>query len=330
MRWSWLIFGLLLLLALAQQEPEPSFQTTAEIERRGKKIVVVKTGPDNPPAIIELRDLYDGVITALDEEKKTIGLGEQQFTTDRLTRFWREGRRVEFADLEVGQQVRLEVAEQNDGSLKAFEVQIGGRREGPSLIRSLFADPPPFRVQINFGEDARAFGAIARVEQIRGVNDYVFMTGGTARYIEEEDRLELELKPAPRAVEVQQGKSKAWGSRLDYDNESGNALVAGPVELERGGEKPLQGSAERMVYNVDEEVLTLFGAIRLVQGSRTSTAEGAVVREKDRVAFLYGSKDKPVRSQDKDGFVEGTRVLYNLDTGDVVVLEGVKGEFQDP
>jgi hypothetical protein len=70
MRWSWLILGLLLLLALAQQEPEPSFQTTAEIERRGKKIVVVKTGPDNPPAIIELRDLYDGVITALDEKKK--------------------------------------------------------------------------------------------------------------------------------------------------------------------------------------------------------------------------------------------------------------------
>jgi hypothetical protein len=237
---------------------------------------------------------------------------------------------VEFADLEVGQQVRLEVAEQNDGSLKAFEVQIGGRREGPSLIRSLFADPPPFRVQITFAEDARAFGAIARVEQVRGVNDFVLMTGGTARYLEEEDRLELELKPAPRAVEVQQGKSKAWGSRLDYDNESGNAWVAGPIELERGGEKPLQGSAERMVYNVDEEVLTLFGAIRLVQGGRTSTAEGAVVREKDRVAFLYGSKDKPVRSQDKDGFVEGTRVLYNLDTSDVVVLEGVKGEFQDP
>jgi hypothetical protein len=330
MRWPWLLFGLLLLLALAQPEPEPSFQTTAEIERRGKKIVVVKTGPDNPPAIIELRDLYDGVVTALDEEKRTIMLGEQQFTTDRLTRFWHEGRRVEFADLKVGQQARLEVAEQNDGSLKAFEVQIGGRREGPSLIRSLFADPPPFRVQITFAEDARAFGAIARVEQVRGVNDFVLVTGGTARYLEEEDRLELELKPAPRAVEVQQGKSKAWGSRLDYDNESGNAWVAGPIELERGGEKPLQGSAERMVYNVDEEVLTLFGAIRLVQGGRTSTAEGAVVREKDRVAFLYGSKDKPVRSQDKDGFVEGTKVLYNLDTGDVVVLEGVKGEFQDP
>jgi lipopolysaccharide export system protein LptA len=198
------------------------------------------------------------------------------------------------------------------------------------LVRSLFADPPPFRVQITFGEDARALGAIARVEQIRGVNDYVFMTGGTARYIEEEDRLELELKPAPRAVEVQQGKSKAWGSRLDYDNESGNALVAGPVELERAGEKPLQGSAERMVYNVDDEALTLFGAIRLVQDGRTSTAQGALVREKDRIAFLYGSKDKPVRSQNKDGFVEGTRVLYNLDTGDVVVLEGVKGEFQDP
>lgn len=330
MRWPWLVSGLLLLVAIAQQEPEPSFQTTAEIERRGKKIVVVKTGPDNPPAIIELRDLYGGIISALDSEKKTLSLGEQLFTTDKLTRFWHEGKQVQFADLKVGQQVRLEAAEQNDGSLKAFEVRIGGSREGPSLVRSLFADPPPFRVQITFGEDARALGAIARVEQIRGVNDYVFMTGGTARYIEEEDRLELELKPAPRAVEVQQGKSKAWGSRLDYDNESGNALVAGPVELERAGEKPLQGSAERMVYNVDDEALTLFGAIRLVQDGRTSTAQGALVREKDRIAFLYGSKDKPVRSQNKDGFVEGTRVLYNLDTGDVVVLEGVKGEFQDP
>jgi hypothetical protein len=37
-----------------------------------------------------------------------------------------------------------------------------------------------------------------------------------------------------------------------------------------------------------------------------------------------------VRSQNQDGFVEGTRLLYNLDTGDVVVLEGVRGEFQDP
>jgi hypothetical protein len=330
MRWPWLVSGLLLLVAIAQQEPEPSFQTTAEIERRGKKIVVVKTGPDNPPAIIELRDLYGGIITALDSEKKTLSLGEQLFATDKLTRYWHQGKQVQFADLKVGQQVRLEAAEQNDGSLKAFEVRIGESREGPSLVRSLFADPPPFRVQITFGDDARAFGAIARVEQIRGVNDYVFMTGGTARYIEEEDRLELELKPAPRAVEVQQGKSKAWGSRLDYDNESGNALVAGPVELERAGEKPLQGSAERMVYNVDDEALTLFGAIRLVQDGRTSTAQGALVREKDRIAFLYGSKDKPVRSQNKDGFVEGTRVLYNLDTGDVVVLEGVKGEFQDP
>ncbi len=329
MRWFWLLLGLL-LVAIAQQEPEPSFQTTAEIERRGKKIVVVKTGPDNPPAIIELRDLYGGAITALDPERKTLSLGEQVFVTDNLTRFWHEGKPAQFADLRVGQQVRLEAAEQNDGSLKAFDVQIGGKREGPSLSRSLFADPPPFRVQIAFGDDARAFGAIARVEQIREVNDFVYMTGGTAKYIEEEDRLELNLKPEPRAVEVQQGKSKAWGSRLDYDNQSGDARVAGPIELERSGDKPLQGSAQRMVYNVDDEILRLFGGVRLVQDGRTSTADSAVVREKDRVAYLFGSKDKPVRSQNKDGFVEGTRVLYNLDTGDVVVLEGVKGEFQDP
>lgn len=329
MRWFWLFLGLL-LVAIAQQEPEPSFQTTAEIERRGKKIVVVKTGPDNPPAIIELRDLYGGVITALDIEKRSFRLGEREFTTDKLTRFWLEGKPVQFTDLKLGQQVRLEAAEQNDGSLKAFDVQIGGKPEGPSLSRSLFADPPPYRVQISFGEDAKAFGAIARVEQIRGVNDFVFMTGGTARYIEEEDRLELDLKPTPKAVEVQQGQSKAWGSRLDYDNQSGDARVAGPIELERRGEKPLQGSAQGMIYNVDDEILRLFGEISLLQDGRTSTADTAVVLEKDRIAYLYGSKDKPVRSQNKDGFVQGTKLLYHLDSGDVVVLEGVQGEFQEP
>lgn len=330
MRWFWLLLGLL-LVAIAQQEPEPSsFQTTAEIERRGKKIVVVKTGPDNPPAIIELRDLYGGVITALDIEKQSFRLGEREFTTDKLTHFWIEGQPAQFTDLKLGQQVRLEAAEQNDGSLKAFDVQIGGKPEGPSLSRSLFADPPPYRVQVSFGEDAKAFAAITRVEQIRGVNDFVFMTGGTARYIEEEDRLELDLKPTSKAVEIQQGQSKAWGSRLDYDNQSGDARVAGPIALERRGEKPLQGSAQGMIYNVDDEILRLFGEISLLQDGRTSTADTAVVLEKDRIAYLYGSKDKPVRSQNKDGFVQGTKLLYHLDSGDVVVLEGVQGEFQEP
>ncbi len=328
--WLWLFLGLFLLAALAQTDPEPSFQTTAEIERRGKKIVVVKTGPDDPPALIELRDLYGGVVTALDPETKRLWIGEQVFVTDRLTRYWQEGKEVFFEALRVGQEVRLEVAEQNDGALKAFDVQIGAKPEGPSLVRSLFADPPPFRVQIGFGEDARAYGAIARVEQIRQVNDFVFLTGGTARYLEEEDRLELDLKPAPRAVEVQQGQSRAWGSRLDYDNESGEARISGPIELERSGEKPLQGGAQRMIYNVDEEILQLFGGVRLVQEGRTTTAEVALVREKDRVAYLFGTQAQPVRSQNKDGFVEGTRLLYHLDSGDVVVLEGIKGEFQEP
>ncbi|RDI96241.1 hypothetical protein DV704_04100 [Meiothermus sp. QL-1] len=315
---------------MAQPEEAPNFQTTAEIERRGKKIVVVKTGPDNPPALIELRDLFGGTLTALDPEKRTLWLGEKLFTTDALTRYWHGEKPIRFEELQVGQQVRLEAAEQSDGSLKAFDVRVGAQAEGKALVRSLFADPPPFRVQISFGENARAYGAIARVEQIREVNDFVILTGGTARYIEEEDRLELNLKPEPRAVEVQQGRSKAWGSRLDYDNQSGEARVAGPIELERQGDKPLKGAAERMVYNVDEEVLHLLGRVRLQQEGRTTTAERAVVQEKDRVAFLYGTKDKPVRSENKDGFVEGSRLLYNLDSGDVVVLEGVKGEFQEP
>lgn len=325
----WFLLGLLLLSAIAQQDPEPSFQTTAEIERRGKKIVVVKTGPDNPPAIIELRDVYGGPIVALEPTKKTLKVGAKEFFTDKLTQFSQAGKTIKFEDLKVGQQVRLEAAEQNDGSLRAFDVQIGGKAEGSSLSRSLFADPPPFRVQISFGEDAKAYGSIARVEQVREVNDFVFMTGGTAKYLEDEDRLELNLKPEPKSVELQQGKSTVFGSRLDYDNESGEADVKGPIALSRKSDKPLTGASDRMVYNVDDEILRLFGAVKLEQDGRTTTADSAIVREKDRLAFLFGSKDKPVRSVNKDGFVEGTKLQYNLDTSDVVVLEGVKGEFQD-
>jgi lipopolysaccharide export system protein LptA len=185
-------------------------------------------------------------------------------------------------------------------------------------------------VQITFGTDAKAFGAIARVVNIREFNDFVTMTGGTARYLEAEERMEINFQPGPKAVELQQGKSKSWGSRLDYDNQSGDARVVGPIEIERSGDKPLTGSAKDMIYNVDDEILRLFGEVKLLQDGRTSTAESAVVREKDRIAFLYGTKEKPVKSINKDGTVEGTRLQYNLDTGDVVVLEGVKGEFRDP
>ncbi|MDX2007467.1 MAG: LPS export ABC transporter periplasmic protein LptC, partial [Meiothermus sp.] len=206
----------------------------------------------------------------------------------------------------------------------------GAKPEAERLTRSLFADPAPARVQITFGTDAKAFGAIARVTSIRDLNDFVTMTGGTARYVQEEDRLEMNLRPSPKSIELQQGRSKSWGSRLEYDNQSGEARVSGPIEIERSGDKPLTGTAKEMIYNVDDEILRLFGEIRLVQDGRTSTAESAVVREKDRTAFLFGTKEKPVKSVNKDGTVEGTRLQYNLDTGDVVVLEGVKGEFRDP
>jgi lipopolysaccharide export system protein LptA len=157
----------------------------------------------------------------------------------------------------------------------------------------------------------------------RGGKEELFLSGGEARFLEEEGRLLLD--PRPGEVWVIQGAVRAKGSRLRYRNDTGEALLAGPLEVQREGEKPLKGRAGSLRYLLEEDRLWLLGGVEFTQGGRTTKAERALLREKEGYAYLYGG----VESRDERGFVRGERVRYALRTGEVLVLSRVQGEFRD-
>ena len=98
-------------------------------------------------------------------------------------------------------------------------------------------------------------------------------------------------------------------------------------EFARDGQEPLTGTAQQLSYAVDSKTMLLTGQVKLVQEDQTTEAERALVDDEAGVAFLYGD---PVTTTSPDGVVRGRRFRYHLETGDVVVLEGVQAEFKPP
>ncbi|MCL6525749.1 MAG: hypothetical protein K6T57_02590 [Thermaceae bacterium] len=321
--------SLLLMWVWAQQAgPPPAqgqdtldpFAPTATLERKGKTITAIKTSPDDQGVSqIEERDLIVGKLEQLDP----LMVGGKAVRMNDTTQMAK--------GLKVGEGVTVEYVKDEDhpDQTPLARRVYAGERKGAVLQRFVFNDPAPFRVNVRFGKDAQAFGALALVEKIKDGGETVQLDGGSASYNEAEDRLEIQPKAAPKAVEVRQGKSTVYGSRLEYDNDTGEASILGPNEISRSGDKPLKGQSQRMVYNVDDETLRMFGEIKLEQNGRTTLASSALVREKDGVAYLFGSDKDPVVSTDKNGTAKGRRIRYNLDTGDVVVEQPAGSEFND-
>jgi len=328
---KWLVIPLifLLLLGLAQEA------TKAElIRKKDNKRIVAEVKGAQSVFYIDYGDIAQGQVQSVDKGLLSLE-GGATYWFDKESRVLKNRLPVAQDELKKGLWVELAYNKDNkDKENRSYLMRISIQSQksettGASgeYARIVLAEPQPNRVSVRFGEDAIAYGPLALVE--KGVEEFVRLSDGTALVNEETLTLALTSKNTPKSVELQQGKSKVWGGQLDYDNESGEAVVKGPIDLQRSGDKPLKGEASGMVYNVDDEVLNLWGSVKFEQDGRTTTAQTAVVREKDRVAYLYGTDQTPVRSTNKDGFVEGTKILYNLDKGDVVVLEGVKGELKE-
>ncbi len=187
----------------------------------------------------------------------------------------------------------------------------------------VFYDPPPYRVVVRFGKDARAFAALALVDQPDAGGGTVTLAAGQARFDEKADRADYRVEEKPEAVEIEKGKFRAFGARLDYRNEEGIARLKGPTRFERGGKKALKGQAGALLYLVDEDRVWLTGGVTLIQGDRTTRAERALVDERNQVAWLFGN---PVRSEAKGERLAGKTVRYDLEAGAIWVLEAVAGE----
>jgi len=321
-----LFVALALALGWAAQEGEDCATCPqVELEREGKPIVAVKTSPDDVSDVfvIEYLDVLIGELTALKVEERTAEVEGRAF-------WWDAASQVE-EGLEVGALVWATYnGDRADDAGRAYLVALrryeGEARGEHPFHRFIIYDPAPYRTLVRFGEDARAYGHLASVERVKDVYERIVLGDGEARYLADEDRFEVRFEPGDEAVEIAQGKSRAWGRRLDYDNDLGEATLSGPVRLERAGEKPLEGRAETLRYNVDDETLTLLGGVRLEQDGRVTTAASARIVEREGYAYLYGD---PVVSKGKDGEVRGLAVRYHLDSGELVVLEAVEATFED-
>ncbi|MFN4072345.1 MAG: hypothetical protein ACK4G4_02830 [Thermus sp.] len=301
-----LVLAALFLLALAQEV----FRPQVELTRKEKKVVAWVSGEEGSLFYADYGDLLVGELESLSPER--VQVGGRAFFRD-------PGSAVE-EGLGVGE--RVEVAYNPDwekeGLPYLMRLRRAGAGKGERYLRLVLFDPRG--VEVRLGEEVEARGPLAVVE--RGGVEELYLSGGEAQYLEEEGR--LELRPAPGKVAVVQGQVRVEGQRLRYQNDTGEALLAGPLEVRREGEKPLTGKAGSLRYLLDEDRLWLLGGVELTQGGRTTKAERALLREKEGYAYLYGG----VESRDEKGLVRGERVRYALKSGEVVVLGQVRGEFR--
>ncbi len=296
-----------LALALAQEVYRPE----VELVRKDKKVVAWVSGEEGSLFYADYGDLYSGELRSLAPDR--VQVGDRTFYRDAgsaVEEGLRPGERVEAAynrDLE------------REGLPYLMRLRRAGEGKGERYLRLVLSDPKG--VEVRLGEEVEARGPLAVVE--RGGREELSLSGGEARFVEEEGR--LELRPGPGEVVVAQGAVRVKGSRLRYHNDTGEALLEGPLEVERQGEKPLTGKAGSLRYLLDEDRLWLLGGVTFAQGGRTTRAEKALLQEKEGYAYLYGG----VESRDEKGFVRGERVRYALRTGEVVVLSRVAGEFRE-
>ncbi|WP_407540110.1 LptA/OstA family protein [Deinococcus radiomollis] len=181
---------------------------------------------------------------------------------------------------------------------------------------------------------------LALVIQKDGGDGHIEVSAGTARALDDvpagaTDRLgkcAIEAKPAtvPDSVNVTQGKTRLKGSKLVYDDSDGVARIAGPITFARQNQSgTLTGTSASIEVNVDDKTTTLVGAVTLQDGARTSSAERVEYDDAANVAILRGTPGSPARSVTADQTLTASVIRYNLDTGSVVALGPVGGEFQD-
>lgn len=140
--------------------------------------------------------------------------------------------------------------------------------------------------------------------------------------IEEEDRA------TDASVQLVQGRTKVLGTRFFLDRGAETGTMDGPITLAReaDGDSPsLEATADSMTLDTQDKHATLHGDVRVMSEDRTTTATTLELDEDAGVAVLTGA---PARSVKGNDVLQGERLLYYLDSNDVVVLGNVYGELE--
>ncbi len=192
--------------------------------------------------------------------------------------------------------------------------------------------PPPGHVETRV-EDAVITSHLALVRTPVGAEEAagqetLELTGATVTF-NRPGCIEEMTPPDEPAVTLVQGRTTVVGARFFLDRDENVGTMDGPVALTREpaseGEAPLTASAASMTFAVDEQRATLQGDVRVTSEERTTTGDALELDEEAGIAVLTGSPARSVRGSDT---LEGARLLYYLDSDDVVVIGNVAGELE--
>lgn len=136
-------------------------------------------------------------------------------------------------------------------------------------------------------------------------------------------------------VSLVQGRTTVTGTRFFLEREEDVGVLDGPVRLVRAAAASdasgdstatdLVAEADSMRFAVGEQRATLSGNVRVTSDERLTSGDTLELDEEAGTAVLTGA---PARSTKGSDVIEGNRLLYYLDTDDVVVLGNVKGELE--
>jgi lipopolysaccharide export system protein LptA len=198
------------------------------------------------------------------------------------------------------------------------------------ITKTYFADIKPYFVHVFIDKNIIRAPLITATKESRG-DGQLKAVNGIAKIIDPETcEIELTLDPKPNTVFVEQGKTKLSGSSLEYSQETGIGIIAGPITFERpqAGNAVLRGSSEKIRVDVDNEKTFLEGNVKLDSKCRTSIADRVEYDDRENRAILFGN---PAVSKRLDGSdeIKADRLEYNLETNDVVLIGAIEGVFDD-
>lgn len=129
----------------------------------------------------------------------------------------------------------------------------------------------------------------------------------------------------PPTVRLTQGRTDVVGTSFRLEGGADEATLAGPIRLVRapdGDAAEVRASADTLRFDVDAGRSTLVGNVVVEAEDRVSRADSLELDEDAGVAVLVGS---PAVSTKGDDEVRGERLIYDLDTNDVVIEGSVSG-----
>lgn len=198
------------------------------------------------------------------------------------------------------------------------------------ITKSYFADQAPYFVHVFIDKNVIRAPVVTAVKESRGGGELEAYNGSAVVTSADDCQITIKPDPKPNTVFVTQGKTKLTGSKLKYSQDTGIAIIAGPITFERpqAAGSTLRGSSERLTVEVDNEKTFLEGKVKLESKCRSSLADRVEYDDRENRAILYGN---PAVSRRLDGSdeISADRLEYNLETNDVVLEGAISGVFED-